>query len=121
MVPLRACVLVSICSHRGGGRNRLRPPPFSLENASQEEEEPRPLGPLSGSARPPIPSATWVHRGRTVDDPGHPPQPEQNQQAESFELVLVEQEDHVEDEGDHHHDGVQDFKLVVEELQAEDV
>ena len=34
--------------------------------------------------------------------------------------MLPEQEDNVEDEGNHHHNGVQDFKLVVKELQAED-
>lgn len=33
----------------------------------------------------------------------------------------MEQKDDVQNEGDHHHDGVQDFKLVVEELQTEDI
>lgn len=66
------------------------------------------------------PSAAWGYGGHTVDDAGHPPQPEQNQQAESLKLVLLEQEDEVEDEGNHHHNGIQDFKLVVKELHAED-
>lgn len=66
------------------------------------------------------PSVAWEDRGHTVDDPGHPPQPEQNQQAKSLKLVLLEQEDKVEDEGNHHHKGIQDFKLVVKELHAED-
>lgn len=34
--------------------------------------------------------------------------------------MLLEQEDNVEDEGDHHDHRVQDLKLVVKELQAED-
>lgn len=58
-------------------------------------------------------------RALTVDDPGHPPQPEQNQQAQSLELMLLEQDDDVEDERNHDDDRVQDFKLVVEELPTE--
>ena len=76
--------------------------------------------PAASARAPPAPSsAPWEHRGHTVDDPGHPPQPQQDEQAQSLELMLPEHEDDVEDERNHNDDGVQDFKLVVEELQAE--
>lgn len=35
-------------------------------------------------------------------------------------MVVFKQEDEVKDKGHHHHNGIQDLKLVVEELQAED-
>lgn len=77
---------------------------------------------LAASARALHPTPRFCaqeRRGHTVDDPGHAPQPEQDEQAQSLELVLLEHEDDVEDKRNHHDDGVQDFKLVVEELQAE--
>lgn len=56
----------------------------------------------------------------TVDNPGHTPQPQQDQQPDSFKLVLPKDEDDVEDERHDDNDPVQHFKLVVEELPAVD-
>lgn len=55
---------------------------------------------------------------RTVDDPGHTPQPQQNQEPHSFKLMLPKEEDEVKDERHDDNDAVQHFKLVVEELPA---
>lgn len=56
----------------------------------------------------------------TIDDPGHAPQPQQDQEPDSFKLVLSEEEDDVEDERHDDDDAVQHFELVVEELPAID-
>lgn len=59
-------------------------------------------------------------RTPTVDNPGHAPQPQENQEPDGFKLVLPEDEDDVEDEGHDDNDPVQHFKLVVEEFPAVD-
>ena len=79
-----------------------------------------PQCPCPGSSPCPIPTKAQEHRELTVDDPGHPPQPEQNQQPQCLKLMLPEQEDNIKNEGNHHHNGIQDLKLVVKELEAED-
>lgn len=55
---------------------------------------------------------------RTVDDPGHTPQPQQYQEPHSFKLVLPKEQDEVEDERHDDNDAVQHFELVVEEFPA---
>lgn len=54
----------------------------------------------------------------TVDDPGHPPQSQQDKETHPIEGVLVENEDNVQHEGHHHHQTIKHFKHVMEELQA---
>lgn len=56
----------------------------------------------------------------TVDDPGHPPEPQEDQEPHGLKLVLPEDEDNVEDEGHDDNDRIQHLKLVVEELPAVD-
>lgn len=113
-------MLVSICNHRGGsGTPEQTVSCFSWLPG----EGPGALRPFQAlpTVPPPNPSSpAQACRGHTIDDPGYPPQPEQDQQSQSLEFMLPEQEDDVEDEGNDHHDGVQDLKLVVKELQAED-
>lgn len=110
-------------SHRGGGGTPDQTTSLSLGCGEEEETdlETTTCSPCVHPQAPPIPmcSATQECRGRTVDDPGHPPQPEQNQQFKSLKLMLPEQENDVENKGNHDDNRVQDFKLVMEELQAE--
>lgn len=56
----------------------------------------------------------------TIDNPGHPPQPQEYQEPNSFKLVLSEDEDNIKDERHNNNNAVQHFKLVVEELPAVD-
>lgn len=54
----------------------------------------------------------------TIDNPGYPPQPEQDQQAHAIESILSGDVHNVQDEGNHHHNPIKHFKLVLEEVQA---
>lgn len=54
----------------------------------------------------------------TVDDSGHPPESQQDEETHPIEGVLMEDEDDVQHEGNDHHQTVKHLKLVVKELQA---
>lgn len=54
----------------------------------------------------------------TVDDSSHPPETQQDEQTHAIKSVLMKDEDDVQHEGDHHHQSINHFKLMLEELQA---
>lgn len=54
---------------------------------------------------------------RTVYDPGHPPQPQQDQKTHAIKGVLTGNVNNVQDEGHHHHNPIKHLKLVLEKLQ----
>lgn len=56
----------------------------------------------------------------TIDNSGHSPQSEEDEESKGLKLVLPEQEDNVEDKRHDDNNGIQDFKLVVEEFPAVD-
>lgn len=57
----------------------------------------------------------------TVDNSGHPPESQQDEETHRIKGVLVEDEDDVQHEGNHHHQTVKHLKLVLKEFQAEGV
>lgn len=54
----------------------------------------------------------------TIDDSGHPPETQQDQEAEAVEGVLVEDEDNIQHKRNHHDQTIKHLKFVVEELPA---
>lgn len=54
----------------------------------------------------------------TVDDSGHPPESQQDEETHCIKRVFVKDEDDVHDEGHHHHQAVKHLKLVMQKLQA---
>lgn len=54
----------------------------------------------------------------TIDDSGHPPETQQDQEAKTIEGVFVKDEDNVQQKGNHHDKTVKHLKLVIEELKA---
>lgn len=53
----------------------------------------------------------------TVDYPGHPPEPEEDQEAHAIKGIFTGDIHNVQDEGHNHHQPVKHLKLVMEELQ----
>lgn len=54
----------------------------------------------------------------TIDDSGHPPETQQDQESKAVEGVFVEDEDNVQHKGNHHDKTVKHLKFVIEELPA---
>lgn len=54
----------------------------------------------------------------TVDNPGYPPESEQDQKTYPIKGVLMEDEDNVQDERHYHHKTIKHLKFVQEEFQA---
>lgn len=53
----------------------------------------------------------------TVDNPGYPPESEQDQKTYPIKGVLMEDEDNVQDERHYHHKTIKHLKFVQEEFQ----
>lgn len=53
----------------------------------------------------------------TINDPGHPPQPEQDEQACGVKGVFLWDVHNIQDEGHNHDDCIKHLKLVVEKLE----
>lgn len=54
----------------------------------------------------------------TVNNSGHPPEPQQNEETYSIKGVLMEDENNVQHEGNYHHQTIEHLKLVLKKLQA---
>lgn len=54
----------------------------------------------------------------TVDNPGHPPESQQDEETHPIKGVFMEDEHNVQHEGGHHHQSIKHLKLVLKELQA---
>lgn len=54
----------------------------------------------------------------TIDDSGHPPETQQDQEAKAIKGVLMEDEDDVQHKGNHHDKTIKHLKFVIEELPA---
>lgn len=64
------------------------------------------------------PNLTTRGAGLTVDNPGHPPQPEQDEEANAIKRVLLGNVDDIQHERHDDHHPVKHLKLVVEELAS---
>lgn len=54
----------------------------------------------------------------TVDDSGHPPQTQQDEETNAIKGVLVEDENNVQHKGNHHYQSIKNLKFVLEKLPA---
>lgn len=54
----------------------------------------------------------------TVDNSGHSPESQQDEETHPIKGVLMEDEYDVQHEGQHHNHTIKHFELVLEELQA---
>lgn len=57
----------------------------------------------------------------TINDPGHPPQPEQDEQAHAVKGIFVGDVHDIQDEGHDYNDPIEHLKLVVEKLEPKRV
>lgn len=55
---------------------------------------------------------------RTIDDSGHPPETQQDEETNPIEGVLAEDQNNVQHKGNYHHHTIKHLKLVVEKLSA---
>ncbi len=54
----------------------------------------------------------------TINDSGHPPESQQDEETHPIKGVLMEDEDNVQHEGNHNHETIKHLKLVLKKLQA---
>jgi len=52
----------------------------------------------------------------TVNNPGHPPESQQDEETHPIKGIFMEDEDNVQQEGHHHHHTIKHLKLVLKEL-----
>lgn len=57
----------------------------------------------------------------TINDPGHSPQPEQDEQAHAIKGVFFRDVHDIQDEGHDHDDRIKHFKPVMEKLEPKRV
>lgn len=54
----------------------------------------------------------------TINNSGHPPEPQQDEETYPIKSILVEDENNVQHKGNDHHQTVEHLKLVLEKLQV---
>lgn len=54
----------------------------------------------------------------TIDDSGHPPETQQDEETKAIKGVLVEDEYNVQHKGNHHYQTIKHLKFVLEKLPA---
>lgn len=66
-------------------------------------------------------NSSFNHLSHTINDPGHPPQSEQNEQAHAIKGVFFGDVHDIQDKGHDHDDPIKHLKLVVEKLEPKGV
>lgn len=54
----------------------------------------------------------------TIDDSGHPPETQQDEETNSIKGVLMEDKNNVQHKGNYHHQTIKHLKLVLKKLSA---